>query len=187
MNNGAYDLEGVIWHQHSNKLMKKLLELWSDKKRPIVDLGCGHNFYASVFVHAGYFASGVDMVDLGSKYFDEGDLTEPQDFSDANFKINILSLEVGEHIPPDKSDAYLDNVVGSANGGEIILSWALPGQPGHGHINCRSGEWVIEEMNKRGYDMVITKTNELRMAVDGCHCTWFRNTLMYFTPNGNKI
>ena len=62
--NGAYDLEGVIWHTHSNRLMVKILELWTDKTVPVVDLGCGHNFYCSVLSYAGYNAVGVDGVKL---------------------------------------------------------------------------------------------------------------------------
>lgn len=177
--NGSYDLEGVIWHQHSNKLMKKILEIWPDKSTPIVDLGCGHNFYVSVLQYAGYDAIGLDMVDLGSKYFRNRDITEPCYFSNGRaIKKNIISLEVGEHLPPEKSDAYLDNV--TAFGGDILMSWAVLGQPGVGHINCHDNHWVIQKMKERGYHMDFQMTHDLRQAVVGCHCTWFMNTLMYF-------
>ncbi len=180
--NGGYDLEGVIWHQHSNKLMKKILELWPNKNIPIVDLGCGHNFYVSVLKYAGYDALGIDSVDFGSKYATTGDLTKPwTDFTTINRDIhNVISLEVGEHIPADKASVYLDNVC--SFGGDVIMSWAIPGQAGVGHINCQSNEWVVNEMYKRGYLVYPIKQAHLREAVVGCHCTWFQNTLMYFTP-----
>jgi hypothetical protein len=60
------------------------------------------------------------------------------------------------------------------------MSWAVPGQAGIGHINCRSNEWVIEQMAKRGYRFNEERTASLREAVKNCHCSWFRNTLMYF-------
>lgn len=188
-NNGAYDLEGVIWHQHSNKLMVKILELWPDKSIPVVDLGCGHNFYCSVLEYAGYNAIGVDGCNL--KGVDLiNDVTNPNKFElnchvmDSSFpgelKANAISLEVGEHIPSEKSDAYLDNL--TSFGGDIIMSWAVPGQAGVGHINCRPMEWVMDKMLERGYVLEHDKTDELRECVKGCHCSWFVNTLMYFKP-----
>lgn len=180
-NNGGYDKEGVIWHQHSNKLMVKILEYFK-KDTPVIDLGCGHNFYVSVLRYCGYDAWGTDKVYLGSSYFFAGDVTIPRPQESINTdKINVISLEVGEHIPADKSQQFLNNLV-SFGGGDILLSWAVPGQAGVGHINCQTNEWVIEQLANRGYIIDKEKTQSLREAVNGCHCTWFLNTLMYFIP-----
>lgn len=178
-NTGAYDLEGVIWHQHSNKLMVKLLELWPDKERLILDLGCGHNFYCTVFDYAGYQTLGIDGAKLRSVDY-VLDITEPLNDGAIAEECNVISLEVGEHIPEEKSGAYLDNVTRFK--GDVVMSWATPGQAGIGHINCQSNEWVIEKMKNRGYELDFDKTKELRIAVNGCHCSWFINTLMYFKP-----
>lgn len=184
--NGAYDLEGVIWHQHSNRLMKAILELW-DTGTEIVDLGCGHNFYVSVLKYAGYHAVGVDMVDLGSKHFILEDVTLPnlRETLWDQLKLvlgrkNVLSLEVGEHIPHAMADTYLDNLTDF--GGDVLMSWALPGQAGVGHINCQSLHWVMEKMNARGYEIDWQTSHNLRQAVVGDHCSWFQHTLMYFKP-----
>lgn len=174
--NGGYDLEGVVWHQHSNMLMKKILEYFS-KDISVIDIGCGHNFYVSVLNYAGYNAIGCDMVDLGSKYFFQADITKPITVDKYR---NVISLEVGEHVPENKSNEYLNNI--TRFGGDVLLSWAVPGQDGIGHINCQSNEWVIAQMNDRGYSIDLVKTMELRSAVNSCHCNWFRNTIMYFAP-----
>lgn len=176
-NNGGYDLEGVIWHQHSNRLMKKILELWPDKSVPVVDLGCGHNFYVMVLKYAGYNAVGIDSVPLKAVDIVR-DITEP--LLPIPSKSNVLSLEVGEHIPAELSKHYLDNL--TVSGGDIIMSWAVPGQAGVGHINCQSRDWVVDQMEQRGYEYCTEKSIALRESVVGCHCTWFRNTLMYFRP-----
>lgn len=175
--NGGYDLEGVIWHQHSNLLMKKILLLWPDKNVPILDLGCGHNFYSNVLKYAGYESVGIDAVDFRGVDI-VADITKKLD--KITIKANVISLEVGEHIPLELSDNYIDNVC--KFGGDVIMSWAIPGQAGVGHINCQPKEWVIEKMAKRGYKHDQQITNELREAVTGCHCTWFQHTLMYFRP-----
>lgn len=183
--NGGYDLEGVIWHQHSNRLMAKIIELWPDTSVSIADLGCGHNFYCSVLNYANYDAWGFDMVDLGSLYFSVADITKPIENKPAFLEAfshkptNVISLEVGEHIPLEKSDGYLDNVC--SFGGDVIMSWAVKGQAGVGHINCQSNDWVIDKMAERGYLIDFKKTEELRNAVYACHCSWFTHTLMYFS------
>lgn len=175
-NNGGYDLEGVIWHQHSNHLMKKILEYFP-KDIPVIDFGCGHNFYVSVLRYAGYDAIGFDLTTLGSKWAFELDITKPIETITGN--PNIISLEVGEHIPVELSDVYLNNITRYKR--DIIMSWAVPGQAGVGHINCQTNEWVIKQIKKRGFNIDQEKTDSLRRAVENCHCSWFRNTLMYFT------
>lgn len=177
INNGGYDLEGVIWHQHSNKLMVKILEYFP-KEIPVIDLGCGHNFYVSVLNYAGYEAIGTDLVNLGSNYFYKSDITQQEPVLSFKIKRNVISLEVGEHIPIEKSNAYLDNLC--SFGGDIIMSWAVKGQAGVGHINCQENQWVIDQMFKRGYWIHLENSELLRQAVIDCHCSWFRNTLMYF-------
>jgi len=182
--NGSYDLEGVIWHQHSPRLMLKIIELWPDKNVPIIDLGCGLNYYITVLIIAGHRGIGLDAVDLGSKYFQQVDLTKPIVPKPVE-KMNVLSLEVGEHIPAEFSKGYLDNVC--YFGGDVILSWAVPGQAGHGHINCQERHWVSEQMRARGYVLRFDKTNELIKSVKDCHCSWFQNTIMYFDKESKSI
>jgi len=171
-----YGHDGVIWHQHSNKLMLAILELWPEKKIPINDLGAGHGYYVSTLNYLGYHARGFDSTDLGNKNVELLDVTKP-------FPIDIypyerfLSFEVGEHIPLKDCYGLLDNL---AQGGDVIMSWAIPNQEGIGHINCQSNEWVIERMTNRGKVFNKEKTAFLREYVKGCHCSWFQKTLMYF-------
>ncbi len=176
--NGGYKPEDIIWHQHSSRLMKAILEIWT-KDITIKDLGCGHNYYAGVLNTLGYNAIGFDLIDINkSEYFIKADLCLDSIYSFQ--KTNIISLEVGEHIPYNYCFSYLDNIKNAACGGDIILSWAVPGQLGIGHINCQTNQWVIDQMKQRGYELNHDKTIFLRDNVIDCHCDWFRNTLMYF-------
>lgn len=190
INTGGYDLEGILWHQHSNKLMVEMLKLFP-KNVPVLDLGCGHNWYATVLDYVGYQAIGCDAVDLKSQLFFEQDLTQPMEYETVirqfttrrpskPMPINVISLEVGEHIPSHLAIPYLDNL--TRFGGDILMSWALPGQAGVGHVNCQPLEWVTEKMRLRGYALDFNITHRLRQSVVGCHCSWFQNTLMYFKP-----
>lgn len=176
-NNGGYQIEDIIWHQHSNRLMLKILELWPDKTRRIIDLGCGHNFYANTLKLLGYEAEGLDTVPYPGVI--KTDITSDElIWPNCGKPINVLSIEVGEHIPADIAPKYLDNIC--RLGGDVILSWAVLGQEGIGHVNCQSNQWVQKEMLNRGYLFNHTLTLELRESVKDCHCNWLINTLMYF-------
>jgi hypothetical protein len=89
-----------------------------------------------------------DIVEISGGLVDKGDLTEfdpwwpPADW--------VTCLECGEHIPQKFQGIFLDNVSSSAHIG-LIVSWAAPGQPGFGHVNCRAAEWVAAEFGHRGW------------------------------------
>mmetsp|Transcript_29608 Transcript_29608/g.45364 ORF Transcript_29608/g.45364 Transcript_29608/m.45364 type:complete len:172 (-) Transcript_29608:224-739(-) len=65
----------------------------------------------------------------------------------------VYSVEVGEHIPIEGEQNFMDNLVRllKPNGeGTLFLSWAHPGQGGYHHVNEREREYVIAEFVKRG-------------------------------------
>lgn len=88
----------------------------------------------------------------------------------------VLSLEVGEHIPPEKESIFLDNLAGHALYG-IILSWAIPGQDGSGHVNLHENDYIVGEMKKRGFEINWELSDMLR---ETSWWPWFKNTIMVF-------
>lgn len=59
----------------------------------------------------------------------------------------------------------------------IILSWAIEGQPGDGHINCRSNKYIISKMDQLGFKLDTPASQYLRSCAG---LWWFKNTLMFF-------
>jgi tryptophanyl-tRNA synthetase len=104
-----------------------------------------------------------------------GDLTTPYS---SNKKGNVISLEVGEHIPEEFLEIFIDNLCGLCNG-KLILSWAVPGQDGIGHVSCRHNIWVIDQIEKRGFKLNVSDTLTVRTVVED-RVSYFRNTLMIF-------
>lgn len=111
--NGGYQNEDVVWHQHSNKLMVKILEYFK-KDIPVIDLGCGHNWYCGVLSYLGYSAIGVDSVRLKGVDI----IADVTNYFLINENKNVISLEVGEHIPNELSYKYLNTL--TSFGGDII-------------------------------------------------------------------
>ena len=61
----------------------------------------------------------------------------------------VMSLEVGEHIPRQFEHTFISNIVNHATTG-IVLSWAVVGQRGTGHINTRSNAHIASGARTRG-------------------------------------
>jgi len=138
----------------------------------VLDAGCGRGHYVSALVKRGINVVGVDGNPGTGKYDNCHccDLALPA--GDKYSRDWVLSLEVGEHIPEEHEDVYLDNIARFATRG-IVLSWAAPGQPGVGHVNCRPQSWVIEQMADRGFVLDLERTDRLREA----------STLLYLRTN----
>lgn len=88
----------------------------------------------------------------------------------------VLSLEVGEHIPAEFEDAFIGNLH-THNRLGVVISWAVPGQGGCGHVNCRDNAHVRGIFHELGYTSDYGAQKQLR---DAASMTWFKNTLLVF-------
>ena len=62
----------------------------------------------------------------------------------------VLSLDVGEHVPPEHEAMYLRNLH-AHNCRGVILKWAELGVRGNGHVNNHAAAYVRERMEELGY------------------------------------
>lgn len=170
-------------HAHDCRLAGAILKvLRSYKCDTLVDFGCGTGEYARFFKRHGLVVEAYD----GNPYTQQltGNIGQVKDLSQRfdlgkKFKC-VMSLEVGEHIPEEFEQAFLDNIANHREQDElglIILSWAVPGQDGDGHVNCRSNDYIMQQMQDRGYYLLDDSTRQLRKAAS---LWWFKNSLMVF-------
>ena len=88
----------------------------------------------------------------------------------------VISLEVGEHIPKQYEQIFLDNIARHADKG-IVLSWAVPGQGGHGHVNNQPLEYIVQQLDNRGFYRDLKSSHHLQQA---SRIGWLkRNTNVY--------
>jgi len=110
----------------------------------------------------------------------QADLSLPHQFKKVDW---VISFEVGEHLPKEYESTFIDNLCTHANKG-IIMSWAFPGQPGEGHINCQSSEYIISQLYKRGFLVDYIESNNIRSLSD---TWWFQaNLLVFYNINNLK-
>jgi cyclopropane fatty-acyl-phospholipid synthase-like methyltransferase len=154
------------------------------KGKSIMDLGCGSASYLTELKKIGCTVQGYD----GNPYTEKltnglgkvADLAQIQDFEVFDW---VLSFEAGEHIPKEYEDNFITNLTKHAREG-VILSWAIEGQPGEGHINCQNNDYIIYQMYKKGFICDYFKTNEVREITP---LWWFQNNLLVFYKINNPL
>ena len=65
----------------------------------------------------------------------------------------VLSLEVGEHLPKKFEDVFINNLHNNNKNG-MVLSWAIKGQGGSGHVNEQDNDYIKSKICKLGYKMI---------------------------------
>ena len=78
----------------------------------------------------------------------------------------VLCLEVGEHVPGAAEETVLQNVATHACEGAIV-SWAIPGQAGPGHINTQPNSRIVAKMHALNLTYDAGLTAALRRGLDG--------------------
>ena len=149
------------------------------RQSSLFDLGAGSGQYkhfmrnhsASIDYRACDGALNVDVFTAG--VVDWCDLTKPIRAGPSDW---VVSLEVGEHLPAALSEQYLKNLH-RLNTKGIILSWAVVGQPGKGHVNCLPNEEVIRRVTSMGY---VHDRNASDAGRRVATYDWFKNTFMVF-------
>lgn len=150
-----------------------------DKNKTIHDFGCGLGSYLKYLENKGFIDLNGYEGEIPNKEFSN---ILKQDLSQAfsvNNKGNVICLEVGEHIPKQYKDVFLDNICNACDG-KLILSWAIRGQYSSSHVNCLNNEEVIPEIEKRGFLYLKDDSMKARNIINPNGCNWFRDTILIY-------
>ena len=180
---GFWETTDGTGHIHDPSLAEALASyLLITGHKTVVDFGCGMGDYAKAFKALNLTVEAFDgnpntevltqgighVLDLSKTFY-------LQKKFDA-----VLSLEVGEHIPAEFEVLFLDNLCKHVRK-TLILSWAIVGQKGDGHVNCKNNDYIIASVCERGFKYNKKASEELRKAAT--NASWFGYTLMVF----NKV
>ena len=163
-------------HMYDPTLSNYLVNFFANDS--VVDLGCGMGDYVINFISNGITADGFDgnphTPNLSNGICKVKDISIPFVFDELYDW--VLSLEVGEHLPKEFEKVYINNLHLNNKKG-IILSWAVKGQPGHGHVNCQDNDYIKEQFINLGYTNDILEETKMRHHSQLPH---FKNTIMVF-------
>lgn len=170
---------GFNEHYLDEKLLNSIISLTQNKNiKTCNDLGAGCQArYSLKLNESGISVNAFDynpeILKIKSISTNVIDLTEKQEILKADL---VLCLEVGEHIPDRFFNDLLYNIT-SASRRHIILSWAIIGQDGHGHVNCKSNFGIIYQLSKFGFSLCLDDTDFLR---NNASLPWFKHSLFVF-------
>ena len=175
-----------IHHVHCKELSNWICEfLKNEKDKYLNDLGCGLGNYLNDLRNNGFTKLNGYEGDPSPKskfgFIFKCDLTKK--LKDINIG-NIISLEVGEHIPAEFMDIYLDNITNNCDN-YLITSWAVRGQEGFGHVNCLDNHEVIPLIESRGFTYLKEESESARSVIKD-NTWWFKNTILIFKKNDIK-
>ena len=168
-------------HYFDDLLAEALCQQWQGET--VIDFGCGKGKYVACLARAGISCRGYDgnpQTRRLASHCQVADLAERLDVDPADW---VLSLEVGEHIPKEFEAVYLANLAKHARRG-IVLSWAVPGQAGRGHVNCQTNDYIRQQLRQLGFQPDCELETRLRAAA---WLPWFRHTLMAFRPETSRL
>jgi SAM-dependent methyltransferase len=124
----------------------------------VVDFGCGTGGWLAVFLaHGVADVLGLDgpwvrldQLRIAPERFRRADLAQPIALG-RRFDC-ALALEVAEHLPPDRADGFVADLLAAAP--LILFSAAIPGQGGVEHVNEQWPGWWAERFAAHGARLV---------------------------------
>lgn len=148
----------------------------------IIDVGCGPGIYVKALQEAGINAEGVDI--------DPASPCTKIDIFSEEFRVNFfgkydlaLCLEVAEHLPERWADSLVDVLTNLAP--MVLFSAAIPGQGGHGHINCQYKSYWLNKFGEKNYVVDTDATEKLlNFMRGGQHMGWFIQNAVVFRQYG---
>jgi cyclopropane fatty-acyl-phospholipid synthase-like methyltransferase len=178
-NRGMWLTTDLSGHAFDENLCNSIISfLKKENIQSLVDFGCGHGLYTKKINNSGVISEGYDGNPNTEKLTNGvGKVLDLSREVNLQKKFDIvLSLEVGEHIPPEYEKNFIQNLdIHNSKG--IILSWAIKGQGGDGHFNEKNNEDVIEIFKNLNYHYDIDTSLALRR---NSTLSWFKNTIMVF-------
>ncbi|UUX51138.1 class I SAM-dependent methyltransferase [Nisaea acidiphila] len=165
-------------------IVPKVLEL-TGPVRSVVDLGCGLGGWLSVFrEHGANRVLGLDgdyvqrdMMEMDDEDFRPTDLAQPIRFDD-KFDLS-MSLEVVEHLPPDRADSFVEDLIRMAP--VVLFSAAVPAQGGDGHQNEQWQHVWVEKFATHGYRAIDSLRPDIWSNTEVSW--WYRQNLLLFASD----
>jgi hypothetical protein len=161
-----YFVEGIFETDYTS-IANLIFKTYQPKT--IVEFGCGPGHLTreldklNIAVTAIDGFSNPDFKNARNISFSKVDLNDQkaiaQFLGDKRFDLAVCT-EVGEHLNPASSEHLIKYLTQSAP--VVIFSAAVPGQRGHGHINCKPRELWHDLFSNNGFRLIDSFRQKLR-------------------------
>lgn len=128
--------------------------------RSLIDIGCGPGGQVELALTKGWTAYGIDGDYTVNRNFD----CEIIDFTKQ--KLNVKNtydlawcVEFLEHVDEQYISNYMPGLVSAKY---CVVTHALPGEPGHHHVNCQTNQYWIDQFAEHGLSYSEELTNAIR-------------------------
>ena len=129
--------------------------------KSMVDVGCGLGGMVQMARSKGLDSIGIDGDFVVDREFNDiiiHDYTTGPYILDKNYDL-AYTCEFVEHV----DEQYMRNFISTwDNCKYVLMTHALPNQPGHNHVNCQPIEYWVHTLNAFGYTFDVDTTNEIR-------------------------
>jgi len=186
---------------YANTLMFYLFANQFVEGQVVLDAACGYGYGSYLFAQTAKRVTGVDLDPGCANYAIEHYRAEnleyhQMDVTDLAFKDNrfsvVVSIETMEHLPPEKTEIYLDELKRVLKpGGTLVLSTpnrtatATREKPMSGHINEKTVAELRKLINSRFvntkfyYFLRAPQSSETRRPSPSANSTIFRKSLRF--------
>lgn len=133
----------------------------------VVDVGCAIGEFVMGFHGRSIFSCGVEgserclpHIVVARRLIKIRDLRKKFDLE--MFFSLVMCFEVAEHIEPEYTDQFLDNLVNLSD--RVLLTAAPPGQGGHYHVNCQPKQYWIDKFDNLGYENIQERAENVKTS-----------------------
>lgn len=184
MNTGIFTIDQAKIEHHSSARLAFQLTTILPKNVPVIDYGCGKGTYIKYLSERGYNCTGFEGTPDIREVADfngiiQADLTKPLGERPSG---SVICLEAAEHIGAEFESVLLDNITQNCTG-KLVISWAVKGQGGCGHVNEQNSHYVIPAIEARGFAYNRMQSQRLRTYA-GADLWWFRKSIYVFDRKG---
>jgi len=131
----------------------------------IADIGAGGGTLAATLREHGWSVDAWDGCPLPAFGVAKWDLTQPHPDRTRWYRWGLF-IEVGEHVPELHQQQLAKHISQIVTEG-LVISYATPGQPGRGHVSCKTPEEVLALFAPHGWRMNEGATNMARHVAGG--------------------
>lgn len=154
--------------------------------KSVVDVGCGEGFSLEFFANLGVKARGIEGYEESIQKGRRPDLVTKHDYEKAPLKLDEIydmawCCEFVEHI----EEKFMDNFFETFRCARVIfMTFALPGQGGHHHVNEQPPQYWVEAFQKRGFSLDVDLTNCARVIAQADNIVFSPKYKSHFVDKG---